>query len=178
MQIKTAHLKALLLAAGKKDLRYYLNGVHVNDKHLVATDGARMHVIAHGGDWPHGPVTVPRDAVELAVKSKTAEVTLTPDAIGAIAYKPVDGKYPDYTRVIPAPTGVVSGEQYTDLNPDYHRDAVNAIKLYGWKGEGPTLARVGGCWTWCDGQMCVVVMPIRTINPKSGQTAYQLERLQ
>ena len=177
MQIKTNDLKALLLAAGKKDIRYYLNGVHVNSKHLVATDGHRMHVIAHGGDWPHGPVTIPREAVELAVKAKTVELTLTTEVIGAISYKPIDGVYPDYLRVLPVSIGIVHGDRHVDVNPEYWRDAEKAIKLIGWKGEHPALTHVGNCWYWCNGRMAVVVMPYRMVNPKTGFTQYQLECL-
>ena len=177
MQINTADLKALLLAAGKKDIRYYLNGVHVNSKYLVATDGRRMHVITHGGDWPRDPVTVPRDVVELAVKAKTLELTLTTDALGAISYKPVGGPYPNYMRIIPTQTEVVTGERYADLNPDYHHDAVKAIQTAtGFKNAA--LSHVGNRWYWCNGRMAVVVMPYRMVCPKTGHSQYQLERLQ
>lgn len=176
MQVNTNDLKALLLAAGKKDIRYYLNGVHVNSKHLVATDGHRLHVIAHGDDCPHDPVTIPREAVELAVKAKTVELTLTPEAIGAISYKPVGGTYPDYVRVLLAPTGVVTAERYTDLNPEFYRDAVNAIKL-ATGFAAAALTHVGNFWYWCNGRMAVVVMPTRVVDPKTGATSYQLERL-
>lgn len=178
MQIKTADLKAVLLAAGKKDIRYYLNGIHVNSRHIVGTDGRRMHVIAHGGDWPHNPVTIPREVVELAVKAKTLELTLTTEALGAISYKPIDGIYPDYMRVIPTQTEVVDGERHVDVNPEYWRDAEKAIKLIGWKGELPALSHVGNCWYWCNGRLAVVVMPQRLVNPKTGERGYQLERLQ
>ena len=177
MQIKTNDLKAVLLAAGKKDIRYYLNGIHVNSRHIVGTDGHRVHVIAHGGDWPHDPVTIPREVVELAVKAKTLELTLTAEALGAISYKPIDGIYPDYMRVIPAQTEVVTAERYADLNPDYLRDAVKAIQTAtGFKGAA--LASVGNCWYWCNGRMAVVVMPYRMVCPKTRLTQYQLERLQ
>lgn len=177
MQIKTADLKAVLLAAGKKDIRYYLNGIHVNSRHIVGTDGHRLHAIAHGGDWPHDPVTIPREVVELAVKAKTLELTLTTEALGAISYKPIDGTYPDYMRVIPTQTEVVTGERYADLNPDYHHDAVKAIQTAtGFKSAA--LSHVGNCWYWCNGRMAVVVMPYRMVCPKTGLTQYQLERLQ
>lgn len=178
MQIRTNDLKAVLLAAGKKDIRFYLNGIHVNSRHIVGTDGHRMHAIAHGGDWPHDPVTIPREVVELAVKAKTVELTLTTEALGPVSYKPVEGTYPDYMRVLPAPTSVVSGERHVDVNPEYWRDAEKAIKLIGWKGEHPALSHVGNCWYWCNGRLAVVVMPQRLVNPNTGERGYQLERLQ
>ena len=178
MQIKTADLKAVLLAAGKKDKRFYLNGVHVNSKHIVGTDGARLHAIAHGGEWPHAPVTIAREVVELAVKAKTLELTLTTDALGAISYKPTGGTYPDYARVLPAQTDVVTAERYVDVNPEFWRDAEKAIKLAGWNGELPALAHVGNCWYWCNGRLAIVIMPWRMINPNTGERGYQLEKLQ
>ena len=178
MQIKTSDLKAVLLAAGKKDIRTYLNGVHVNSKHIVGTDGARLHAIAHGGEWPHGPVTIAREVVELAVKAKTLELTLTTDALGDISYKPVGGTYPDYARVLPAQTDVVTAERYVDVNPEFWRDAEKAIKLASWNGGLPALAHVGNCWYWCNGRLAIVIMPWRMINPDTGERGYQLEKLQ
>lgn len=178
MQVRTNDLKAVLLAAGKKDVRYYLNGVHVNSRHIVGTDGARLHATSHGGDWPHDPVTIPREVVELAVKAKTLELTLTTEALGLISYEPIDGIYPGYMRVTPAQTDVVTAERYADPNPEYWRDAEKAIKLIGWKGELPALSHVGNCWYWCNGRLAVVVMPQRLVNPKTGERGYQLERLQ
>lgn len=177
MQVRTNDLKAVLLAAGKKDVRYYLNGVHVNSRHIVGTDGARLHATSHGGDWPHDPVTIPREVVELAVKAKTLELTLTTEALGLISYEPIDGIYPGYMRVIPAQTDVVTAERYADPNPDYHHDAVKAIQMAtGFKNAA--LSNVGDRWYWCNGRMAVVVMPYRMVCPKTGLTQYQLERLQ
>lgn len=163
MEIKTEHLKAALLAGGKKDIRYYLNGVHVNAKHIVATDGSRMNVIAHGGAWPHEPVTIPREAVEMAVKLKLKTVDVTPEAIGPIAFKPLDGKFPDYTRVMPALSqGVDQGAVHTQVNPDYLRDAIAAIKLVTGDGHA-SLASIGGTLVWSNAQLQTVVMPLRDI---------------
>ena len=36
---KLAWIKAVMLAAGKKDVRYYLNGVMVRNGELAATNG-------------------------------------------------------------------------------------------------------------------------------------------
>ena len=35
------YLTSTILFASKKDVRYYLNGIHVNREHLEATDGHR-----------------------------------------------------------------------------------------------------------------------------------------
>lgn len=180
MQILTAHLKAVLLAAGKKDIRYYLNGVHVTKHHLVATDGHRMHIVCHGGDWPHEPVTIPRDACELAVKGKTTTLDLTPSAIGPISYKPLGGTYPDYTRVTASSTalngGIEQGDLLTCLSWEFLKDADAAIKLVSGVG-GNSLARIGTAWIWSNPTLQVVVMPFRTHATAKTSAAYSLDPL-
>lgn len=176
MQIKTADLKAVLLAAGKKDIRFYLNGVHVDKHHLVGTDGHRMHVVCHGGDWPHDPVTIPRTACELAVKGKTTTLEITPTAIGPISYQPVGGTYPDYTRVMASSTalngGIEQGDMLTCIQPEYLKDADAAIKLVAGTALN-SLARIGSAWIWSNRTLQVVVMPYRT----NGEQYYSLEPL-
>lgn len=180
MQILTNHLKAVLLAAGKKDIRYYLNGVHVNKHHLVATDGSRMHIVCHGGDWPHDPVTIPRTACELAIKGKTTTLEITPTAIGPISYQPTGGTYPDYTRVMASSTalhgGIEPGDLLTCIQPDYLKDADAAIKLIAGTG-GNSLACIKGTWVWSNPTLQVVVMPYRVHAGPKTPAAYSLEPL-
>ena len=181
MQILTNHLKAVLLAAGKKDIRYYLNGVHVNKHHLVGTDGHRMHIVCHGGDWPHGPVTIPRDACELAVKGKTPTLEVTPTAIGPISYQPTGGAYPDYTRVMAGrmalSTGIEQGDMLTCLSWEFLKDADAAIKLViGSKGY-TSLTYIKGSWVWSNPTLQVVVMPFRVQAGPKHPAAYSLEPL-
>ena len=180
MQILTSHLKAVLLAAGKKDTRYYLNGVHVNKHHLVATDGHRMHIVCHGGDWPHDPVTIPRTACELAIKGKTTTLEITPAAIGPISYQPTGGTYPDYTRVMAGRAalreGASTGEQYTCLQPEYLKDADTAIKLVAGRALN-SLARIGSAWIWSNPTLQVVVMPYRAHATEKIAAAYSPEPL-
>ena len=181
MQIKTAHLKAVLLAAGKKDTRYYLNGVHVNKHHLVGMDGHRMHVVCHGGDWPHDPVTIPRDVCELAIKGKTTTLEITPMAIGPISYKPVGGTYPDYTRVMAGPTalgaGIEKGDLLTCLSWEFLKDADAAIKLVIGSNGYASMTYIKGSWTWSNPTLQVVVLPYRVHATEKHPAAYSLEPL-
>ena len=180
MQILTNHLKAVLLAAGKKDIRYYLNGVHVTKHHLVATDGHRMHIVCHGGDWPHDPVTLPRTACELAVKGKTTTLEITPTAVGPISCHPVGGAYPDYTRVMAGRMalngGVSEGDMLTCIQPEYLKDADAAIKLVAGTALN-SLARIGGSWVWSNPTLQVAVMPFRVHATQKTSAAYSLEPL-
>ena len=180
MQILTSHLKAVLLAAGKKDIRYYLNGVHVNKHHLVGTDGRRMHVVCHGGDWPHDPVTIPRDACEQAIKGKTAALAITPTTIGPISYQPTGGTYPDYTRVMAQPyqmsQGATTGDRVSCLNWEFLRDADAAIKLVTGK-KLAALTDLNGPWVWSNPTLQVVVMPFRVHATEKTPASYSLEPL-
>lgn len=169
MLINTKILKAVLLAAGKRDIRYCLNGVHVNERHIVATDGARLHAYAHGQEWTHGPVTIPREAIEMALKVRTVEIEVTATQAGVVAYTPVGGTYPDYMRVIPAQSEIVSGERINDVNPDFAADAIAALELVFGKKRTYALASVGNCYTWKNTTFAVVVMPLRVSGTIDGK---------
>ena len=163
MQITSKALQAVLLAAAKNDIRTYLNAVLINSKHIVATDGKRMHVLAHGADWQHGPILVPRESVELALKSKLAHIVITPNLIGAVNYTAVVGIFPDYKCGMPKlPATADIGPVHTQCNPDYLKDAVKAVGLATQNPRADvSLTSVGGTLVWCDGHFMAVVMPLR-----------------
>lgn len=158
MQIPTAHLKAIALASAKHDIRYYLNGVCVNDRHIVATDGDRMHAMAHGQAWGHGEVVIPIADVLMALKGRSETIEITPTTIGNVTFTPVDRAYVPYMKVLgdtaqPAQIGAVIAM----LNPSYAADAEKAIKaITGLQLQA--LARVGKKWCWSNAQLHIVVM--------------------
>ena len=105
-------------AMAQQDIRYYLNGllmvVDGGQLRLVATDGHRLAyaAIALGASLPRQEVIVPRKTVIelgklLGEGDEEARVDLSSSqaafSFGAIELgsKLVDGKFPDYTRVIP-----------------------------------------------------------------------------
>ena len=161
MLINSAYIKAILLACAKKDVRYYLNGILINEKHIVGTNGHRLHAISHGGDWQHGPVILPREACEIALKGKTKELEVTNSSIGVVSYTPVQGTYPDYLRVMPnmsVPLDI--GAMCCAARPEYLKDAAEAIRLVTGDAHA-ALASINGSYVWCDGRLMVLVMPIR-----------------
>jgi DNA polymerase-3 subunit beta len=131
-------LKALLIVAPKKDLRYYLNAVLIDvraqDVALVATNGHVLLSVPYLGDVEGdrivGQWIVPREAIEAVKPGKVGRTVLpitveiipgaeTPDperpgvtikALDTITItgatttttKPVDGRYPNWRRVMPA----------------------------------------------------------------------------
>lgn len=150
MQIPTAHLKAALLFAAKKDVRNYLNGVLIEWDHdnvsIVATDGHRLFAATHPVDEPvePGSVIVPYEDVKRALTGYKAEyIEFTPNAdhlmqtatLGSVSFQPSYGKYPDWRRVVPAK---ISGEA-AQFNSAYVGDLAKASKALGVKDSVSSL---------------------------------------
>jgi DNA polymerase-3 subunit beta len=112
-------LKLAEFAMAQQDIRYYLNGMLlVIDKgslQAVATDGHRLSYasIAVAGDYSRQEVILPRKTVlELGKLLEDSEAQLTIDLLTnqvrfrfsniELVSKVVDGKFPDYNRVIPS----------------------------------------------------------------------------
>ncbi len=105
-------------AMAQQDIRYYLNGLLVvaEDKQLklVATDGHRLAYasLALAADLPRQEVIVPRKTVlelgklladndeEVRIELAATQAAFSFGSVELVS-KLVDGKFPDYTRVIP-----------------------------------------------------------------------------
>lgn len=102
----------------QQDIRYYLNGLLLvtngAEMRVVATDGHRLAFASEGLNetLPRNEVILPRKTVlelsrQLADNDEPLEIVLTPTQaqfrFGAIELvsKLIDGKFPDYERVIP-----------------------------------------------------------------------------
>ena len=111
-------LAQVAYAMAQQDIRYYLNGLLLvasgKQLRMVATDGHRLAYCASEleVELPHTEVILPRKTVlelnrQLADSDDTLEVVLAGNQsvfrFGAIEFisKLVDGKFPDYERVIP-----------------------------------------------------------------------------
>jgi DNA polymerase-3 subunit beta len=106
-------------AMAQQDIRYYLNGMLMvldgSKLTLVATDGHRLGYVSReleGGSYPRREVILPRKTIiELSKLLADSEDPISLDlsanqarfSFGGISLisKLVDGKFPDYTRVIP-----------------------------------------------------------------------------
>jgi len=112
-------LKSAEFAMAQQDIRYYLNGmllvIDQGTLQAVATDGHRLSwaSIAIAGDYQRQEVILPRKTVlELGKLLAEADEPLTLDVLAnqvrfrfaniELVSKVVDGKFPDYNRVIPA----------------------------------------------------------------------------
>jgi len=112
-------LKLAEFAMAQQDIRYYLNGMLlVIDKgslQAVATDGHRLSYasISVAGNYARQEVILPRKTVlELSKLLEDSEAAVTIDVLAnqvrfrfsniELVSKVVDGKFPDYNRVIPS----------------------------------------------------------------------------
>jgi DNA polymerase III subunit beta len=111
-------LSLVQYAMAQQDIRYYLNGLLMvaEDKQLklVATDGHRLAYasLPLPGDLPRQEVIVPRKTVlelsklladdeeEVKIELAATQAAFSFGSVELIS-KLVDGKFPDYTRVIP-----------------------------------------------------------------------------
>ena len=105
-------------AMAQQDIRYYLNGlltvVEEGQLKLVATDGHRLAFasVKLGADLPRQEVIVPRKTVleltklladvddEVSIELSATQVSFAFGTVELVS-KLIDGKFPDYTRVIP-----------------------------------------------------------------------------
>jgi DNA polymerase-3 subunit beta len=183
--ISTDTIKALLLAAPKKDIRYYLVGVCIDvratDIVAVTTNGHIMLALPLATDSPivPGQYIVPRDILEnLKPAYKGAQVSLAIDAdkktvtvnVGGsnTTTTLIDGQFPDWRRAVPR---VVSGK-VSQFDADYVATFGKINALLGSK-YSPAIAHNGRSENLGEGAARVlltgdaigVIMPMRYENP-------------
>jgi len=172
-------IKALLLAAAKNDVRYYLNGVCIDvretDAVAVATDGHILLALPleriDGDPMPivAGQYIIPRDAFDkLKAPFKGAHIVLTIDAASqaftiaawgsATTAKLVDGQYPNWRSAIPK---TVNGE-VSQFDAEYVAAFGKINKLLGSK-YSPAIAHNGNAASrvMLTGGAVGVIMPMR-----------------
>lgn len=108
-RILRQHIAAACCTAATNDLRYYLNGVFVDSRVVVATDGtcASAYLGPECNEYLP-PFIIPladakriaKDAPLTALAEKLQDGLID---IGGVVFKPIEGPYPDYRRVfVPA----------------------------------------------------------------------------
>ena len=122
---KLSWLKAVMMAAAKKDVRYYLNGVMVRNGELAATNGHMLLLIKSESIKSDGEYIIDNDTLKMIVTSHKGtkgdtriEVVDSVAITGKskISITPVDGKFPDINRVIPQePSGEIAHFNYEYL---------------------------------------------------------------
>lgn len=111
--LHSAIFAAAMHIAGKKDVRYYLNGMLIEPSAdgavCVATDGHRLLVIRTNVPWSLGAMIVPRAACEHIAKIKSpVQFERDGEQVAAVSghakfgFAPIDGRFPDWRAVFPS----------------------------------------------------------------------------
>lgn len=121
---KLAWLKAVMLAAAKKDVRYYLNGVMVRNGEMAATNGHMVLIIKSDDIKSDGEYIIDHATLKMilashkGIKGDNSVTVVDSVAItgkNKVYISVIDGKFPDVNRVIPQET---SGE-IAHFNAEY-----------------------------------------------------------
>ena len=113
---KLAWLKAVSLAAAKKDIRHYLNGVMIRNGEIAATNGHMALMVKSDGIKSDGEYMIDNDTLKMIVSTHKGVKGDNPievkDSVvitgsSKISINQIDGKFPDVNLVIPQET---SGE--------------------------------------------------------------------
>lgn len=178
LNLDKSALLAALTCSAKDDIRYYLNGVHVRcvpgkENDTLVYSGTDGHILFAGtlpAVWLEDreaegfDMIIPVDTVKAACKGKGATVMLERMAGGLFClasqlFVPIEGKFPDYARVIPE---TVSGE-LAQFDADLLARSLKALRAYfGLDKFVPTLHHNGnGAAVMCgeSRDALVVVMP-------------------
>jgi hypothetical protein len=185
LSLRKSDLKAAFICSAVKDIRYYLQGVYLEfspSPNGAATDGILTfaatdgHILFAGTapavfneDPQSAPfwMIIPNDAVKTAIKTKNDVVILRslPDgrySLGDTIFAPVDAKFPDFRRVIPASVSGEIGNYDPELlvrGNDALREYFNSKKrVYRLNHNGTNAGVICGD----SRDALVVVMPIRT----------------
>lgn len=165
-------LQAMSILASKKDVRYYLNGVYVigtlDKVRFVATDGHILGLYQNEDYLPdeNFDLIIPNEVIAKLEKNKDHVLSCEEGKwqIDNMIFTPIDGKFPDYQRVLPR--GDISNE-VAQFNPDFIARFQKVGKLLV-KNAVPTIGHNGGSSALVDiGHMNFigVMMPIRTEKP-------------
>jgi hypothetical protein len=102
-------LKACVTVAAKKDIRFYMNAVHIRKNHdgklvIEASDGHMgLIVTCHnvpGFDIAAENILIDRKNVENALKVFKPINSVTDNTIETFGFTPVDGRFPDLERAL------------------------------------------------------------------------------
>ena len=186
--IPLSTLRAARTHAAEKDTRYYLCGVYLDFKNsrVVATDGHRM-IVCDGPYLDAPSIIIPNALIDSALKCYTGNfgrgkslgsidvqcvldgtmITISTPNNGSVSGQLIDGKFPDYARVLPT---VLVEEKGGHINHVYVYEACEAILTYRNKSKGKS---EGGLKVYMRGDspalvtdnvagIVVVVMPMKS----------------
>lgn len=190
IELKVNTLKAAALSAGTKDIRYYINGVCIDIKNatqmvVIGTNGnyCFIGVENYEGDYIEPQqIIIPSEAIASALKGydkKLNFITLEKltdkkYSLGNVMFEPIDGKYPDYARIIPNKENVKAEIGY--YNHEYLQVGSKALKAACGE-EYPTLNQHGesdaAVMTCKMDNYIFIVMPMRARDRKDQLDSYK-----
>lgn len=150
IKFSSKYLPSLMKFMAKTDIRYYLNGIHIEPAEgggaiLVATDGHRMLIIKDKDAMCESEVTfnIEQSAARFCKLDRAGKVTIDLETQRLTVLNEHDlelflqpgkciimGKFPDWRRVIPDFTKLTN--QFQDfVKPSYLADAVMAHPMSG-----------------------------------------------
>ncbi len=150
-------LKSALVCAAKNDTRFYLNGVAIDQGHIVATDGHRMFYAPLESVNELPQIIIPREAIEFIAKKTTGIGKKDPEKVnikihingnkGTLnvldcteSFTLIDGKFPEWKRIIPKSAMQKYDGQTLMFNWQYMADFQKIAKLLGCKHSGVELS--------------------------------------
>lgn len=120
--IQTRHIAAALHTCADRDVRYYLNGIFVDSRVIVSTEGhcASAYLGEECAEYLP-PFIIPTGAAKLIAKIKAPTVTAVAMSggridVGGVVFEPVDGKFPDYKRAFEGKAGTAAHK--AQFNPE------------------------------------------------------------
>ena len=160
-------IKAALVCASNEETRYYLKGVYFEKRgtimRMVSTDGHRLYCATQNLDFDYcenGPdfgTILPLADLKKALTGVTKNVDKIicgfsyidgrPDEIrnatvNMVNMTPVDGTYPDFTRVLPSKDAVTKNE-LAQFNAAYLGDMAKIAKILGHHGNSVHVQHCG-----------------------------------
>jgi hypothetical protein len=145
--LKTSVLRAALLCAAKKDIRYYLQGICISFNHpeIAMVCGTNGHILFAGQcpiDVIEAPeaygfeIIVPGDVIKGLDKKADVVMLETIDAmpnghyvLGNTRFQAIDAKFPDISRVIPS-RDAFAEQKASYFKPEYLCTANEALAMF------------------------------------------------
>jgi hypothetical protein len=181
--LKTSVLRAALICAAKKDIRYYLQGVCVSINHpdiamVYGTDGhilfaGQSPIVCHVAPENYGfDVIIPSDTIKTIDKRVEFVDLMTIEGgekgyylLGNARFQAIDARYPDISRVVPA-RDAFSELKISYFDPEFLVKGNEALAMYygAKKGKVFPLSQRGdysGAIHNNQNDAVVVVMPMR-----------------
>lgn len=181
-------LKAALMFISREATRPYLGGVYIDPAGLaVSTDGHRLFCGALAPDDERAALpafdgwTIPGEALKRALQGfkpprgvVDPRITISPERVGDVACKPIDGSFPDWRRVIPEAAAMdgaaaqYQGEYLADFDKAavlLRGDRYSFARVYQ-DGKNPALVSFGERSNYTGGPIHVPVQAFGVLMPR------------